>query len=133
VIYVDTSAWYAAVVPDDPHHNDAARWMSVNRTRLLTTDYVLDETLTLLKARRQYRRALALGDSLFRGEVAALYTVTPKDLDLAWRTFCGFSDKAWSFTDCVSKVVMASLGISAAFAFDEHFRQFAGVTVCPAP
>ena len=32
-------------------------------------------------------------------------------------------DKLWSFTDCVSYVVMKQRGITEAFAFDHHFEQ----------
>jgi predicted nucleic acid-binding protein len=32
-------------------------------------------------------------------------------------------DKDFSFTDCVSFVVMWEMGIKEAFAFDEHFNQ----------
>jgi len=131
VVFVDTSAWYAAVVADDPNYADATRWLRANRAALLTTDYVVDEVLTLLKARGQYRRALELGEGLFSGDVAVLYSATPADIRSAWQIFQRFSDKAWSFTDCVSKEVMANLDIGMAFAFDEHFHQFATVRVVP--
>ncbi len=49
----------------------------------------------------------------------------------AWEIFSRFRDNEWSFTDCVSRVVMGRLGISVAFAFDEHFRQFGTVSVVP--
>jgi predicted nucleic acid-binding protein len=51
MVFVDTSAWFAAVVPTDSDHLHAARWLAANSERLLTTDYVVDETLTLLRAR----------------------------------------------------------------------------------
>ncbi len=51
MIFVDTSAWYASVVPSDPNHAAAAAWLKENRLPLLTTDYVVDEILTLLKMR----------------------------------------------------------------------------------
>jgi len=50
----------------------------------------------------------------------------------AWEVFRQFRDKQWSFTDCVSRVVIERLSIPAAFAFDEHFRQFGNVAVVPA-
>ncbi len=50
---------------------------------------------------------------------------------VGWETFRQFSDKGRSFTDCSSKVVMERLGITQAFAFDQHFRQFGSVTVVP--
>ena len=34
-----------------------------------------------------------------------------------------YDDKDFSFTDCVSFVVMWETGIKEAFAFDEHFNQ----------
>ena len=34
-----------------------------------------------------------------------------------------YDDKDFSFTDCVSFVVMQENGIKEAFAFDEHFNQ----------
>jgi uncharacterized protein len=48
MIFVDTVAWYACVVPSDPNHAAAAAWLHANHSPLLTTDYVIDETLTLL-------------------------------------------------------------------------------------
>ncbi len=42
-----------------------------------------------------------------------------------------YSDKEWSFTDCLSKVVMERLAIRTAFAFDQLFRQFGIVSVAP--
>jgi len=42
----------------------------------------------------------------------------------SWHVFERFNkDKKWSFTDCTSKVVMDSLGITEVFAFDYHFEQ----------
>lgn len=42
-----------------------------------------------------------------------------------------YGDKLWSFTDCVSLVVMRRLEVRQAFAFDEHFLQFGTVAVVP--
>jgi len=57
--------------------------------------------------------------------------LTPQDIRDAWHVFERYLDKDWSFTDCTSKVVMERLGITTAFAFDQHFRQFGTVTVVP--
>ena len=48
-----------------------------------------------------------------------------------WLAFSTFRDKDWSFTDCVSRVVMERLGITTEVAFDVHFRQFGNVAVVP--
>ncbi len=131
MIFVDTGGWFAATVPMDPDHTAAARWLAQNAQRLVTTDYVVDETLTLLKARGQYRRTLTLGEHLFDGTLATVYYLTEDDLRAAWHTFIRFSDKEWSFTDCTSKVVIERFGLTHAFAFDTHFRQFGSVAVVP--
>ena len=51
MIFTDTGAWFASVVPDDEDHEKAVAWLAQNREPLLTTDYIVDETLTLLSAR----------------------------------------------------------------------------------
>jgi uncharacterized protein len=60
-----------------------------------------------------------------------VYFLAEEDIRETWRVYQRFSDKGWSFTDCSSYVVMAKLGISDAFSFDCHFRQFGFVNVLP--
>lgn len=47
------------------------------------------------------------------------------------KSFFQFDDKLWSYTDCLSRVMMERLGIVEAFVFDDHFRQFGSVIVVP--
>jgi uncharacterized protein len=131
MIFVDTGAWFAAAVPSDPEHSAASWWLAGNTEPLLTTDYIVDESLTLLRARGERTRALLLGEEFFNGRVAEIYTLDETDVALAWEVFKRFDDKAWSFTDCTSKVIIERLGIQQAFAFDHHFRQFGNVQVVP--
>ena len=131
MIFVDTGAWFASVVPSDRDHAAATRWLSQNTQPLLTTDYIIDETLTLLKARGQTFRAMIIGEQFFRGTLATIYYLTEADILLGWQTFRQFSDKEWSFTDCTSKVVIDKLHLQHAFAFDHHFHQFGSVAVVP--
>jgi uncharacterized protein len=130
-MFVDTGAWFAAFVPGDSDHQAARRWLSQNRQPLVTTDYILDELLTLLKCRGEFCRAEQAGQSILDGLVAQLEWVTPADVHAAWIVFRRFRDKGWSFTDCTSRVVMERLGINTAFSFDEHFREFGNVTLVP--
>jgi predicted nucleic acid-binding protein len=131
MIFVDTGPWYASLVPTDPDHKSAVQWLAANHSPLLTTDYVIDETLTLLRVRGERKRALLLGAKFFHHNLAEIHKVTIADLTLAWKTFEQFDDKGWSFTDCTSKVVMEQLGITTAFAFDHHFHQFGTIRVVP--
>lgn len=131
MIFVDTSIWYAANVPEDPDHDEARRLLLAATSGLVTTDYVVDELLTLLVARDQREIAVKIGDDFWIQKSCDLYWVKKQDVLAAWRTFVAFDDKNWSFTDCVSYAVMKQLGIVQAFALDEHFRQFGFATVRP--
>src|SRR5689334_4208999 len=102
MIFVDTGAWYASLVTTDPDHAEAQVWLSNNRSPLLTTDYVIDETLTLLRMRGERKRALLFGANLFSGRYAEIHKITVADVRFAWHTFQRFEDKGWSFTDCTS-------------------------------
>ena len=105
--------------------------MNQNREPLSTTDFVLDETLTLLRARNETPRAVALGDQLLTEGWANLQFVSEAEIREAWQVFRTYVDKDWSFTDCTSKVVIEQLGLTTAFSFDQHFRQFGTVQVVP--
>lgn len=131
LVFVDTSAWFAAVVPGDANHSAAAKWFAENRRSLVTTDYIVDETLTLLRMRGENQRAIALGIKLFADEIATVHCLTPDQIRAAWRIFQQFRDKDWSFTDCTSKVFTGVQGCVRAVAFDEHFRQFGTLAVEP--
>lgn len=131
MIFVDTSAWFATFVVADRHNAAATSWFSQNTIPLVTTDYIVDELLTLLQARREYSMALQLGTLLFNEALAKLEWISEADVRAAWSVFEKYQDKGWSFTDCTSRVVMERLGITQAFAFDEHFGQFGTVGVLP--
>lgn len=132
MIFVDASAWFALSVTRDVNYVAATQWVRRNTELLLTTNYIVDETLTLLRARRQPEAALLLGRQFFEGEPPAqVHFLREEEIRAAWQVFQQFADKAWSFTDCSSKVVMEQLGIAQAFAFDHHFSQFGAVRTVP--
>ena len=102
---------------------------------LITTDYVLAETATLIrmrdKTRRGHRLAVRVASSILRQQAAILQNVTPADLQKALRIFRIYSDHLFSFVDCTSFVVMERLGIAQAFAFDSHFDKYPGLIRVP--
>ena len=131
MIFVDTGAWFALFVPSDPDHTAATQWLASNREPFFTTDFIADETLTLLRARGERPCALLAAREFFEGEMTRLYFLTEDDIRAAVAVFRQYADKDWSFTDCTSRVVMERLGLTSAFAFDQHFRQFRNVVVVP--
>ncbi|MEM1011666.1 MAG: PIN domain-containing protein [Planctomycetota bacterium] len=131
VIFVDTGAWYALAVPSDANHAAATAWFAANERPLLTSDYVVDETLTLLRVRGEPRLAVEMGRRFFAGDLGEVHHLTPEDVAEAWQVFRTYGDKAWSFTDCSSHALTLRLGITTAFAFDAHFRQFGHLQIMP--
>jgi predicted nucleic acid-binding protein len=131
VIFADSGALFAYAIPDDEHHNEAQQWVRENNVPSIITDYIIDETLTLMRIRGQAARAIRLGDLLFAGQVATVHYLSEEDILAAWEVFRTYSDKEWRFTDCTSRVVIEKLGLAYAFAFDQHFHQFGTVTVVP--
>ena len=135
MIFVDTGAWFAVAVRNDPDHGGAMHWLRSNHEPLVTTDYILAETVTLLRMRdktiRGHRLASRVATSLLRGEAALLEKVTEEDLERALAIFRTYRDHLFSFVDCTSFVAMERLGVQAAFAFDRHFAEYPGIMRVP--
>ena len=123
-IFVDTSAWYAFIDKNDRDHIAAVKKIQVLDRPLLTSNYVLDEILTLLKTRLGPSIAISFGQKLWDQGVSALVRITEKDEARAWRIFRQYKDKGFSFTDCTSFALMERLDIDTVFAFDDHFFQY---------
>jgi predicted nucleic acid-binding protein len=120
-IFVDTGAWYALVDSDDADHTTAAAFLAANTIPLITTNFVLSETITLIRYRIGHKAARSFGQKLKESSFARVVTVTTADEERAWEIFCKYSDQDFSFVDCTSFAVIERMKLSAAFAFDRHF------------
>ena len=68
MIFVDSSAWFAVFSRRDVNHPAAMPAIRSFSEQLITTDYVVDETLTVLVARRERRRAIEFGRRVVEGQ-----------------------------------------------------------------
>ena len=123
-LFVDTSGWYALADDQDPFHQPVFDALQANRNRLVTSNYILDETLTLVRFKLGFNVARQLGDQLRIGALARLERISPKDEEAAWRIFSRYSDKSFSFTDCTSFALCERLKLSSCIALDRDFRAF---------
>ncbi len=137
IVFVDTSAWFAASFGRDQHHEAAAasyRELSRSGAHLITTDYVLDETLTLMKSRGiEAKRIESFHKQIRLAEEHGRLRLVFIDANLfaeAWKQFQSFSDQTLSFTDCASFAVAQRLRVDAVFTFDRHF-ELAGFSIVP--
>ena len=123
-IFVDTSGYYSLLVRNDDRHKAAGRVLSEakrRKRRFVTSDYVLDETLTLVKIRTESRVALALLERIEQSSAIVLEDINPFRLQAAKALFRKYWDHEFSFTDCTSFAVMRELKITDALTTDGHF------------
>lgn len=134
MIFVDTGAWYAAEVEDDVNHLAARKFLAEmskgGHGVPLTTDYVLDETMTLLRSRRGLSAATTFVDKVRSSESVRVAWVDESLFERSLELFRKSDGKRWSFTDCTSFALMKQLSVSEAFAFDSHFEE-AGFATLP--
>lgn len=131
--FVDTSGWVACADEADPAHAAAVtardRWLEEGGL-LVTTDYIVDETLTLLRFRLGIKAAEAWWSQIEASSRLRWEFVGPERADVARGIFFRYRDKDFSFTDCTSFAVMRELKLRLALATDRHFRQM-GFSVKP--
>jgi predicted nucleic acid-binding protein len=126
-VLIDTSAFHALQNAGDAREHEPAKTIAkqlqADRAILVTTNYILDETYTLLRALLGHKVAVAFGREIRRGGIEIVQIDESIQRD-AWKIFESYSDKDFSFTDCTSFVVMQRSGIEIAFTFDRHFQQY---------
>lgn len=124
-VFVDTSAWVALIdLGDNLHFRARQCWKTLlgDGRRLLTSDYVLDESYTLLRRRRNgLRMAMLLHDLVSGSRFITEIEVDSGTRAQAWDFFVGYQDKVLSFTDCTSFALMRARTIFEVFAFDSDF------------
>jgi uncharacterized protein len=134
MIFVDTGAWYALSDAGERRHSEAVSFFRKATKgefgRLVTTDYVLDETYTLLRLRLGTDPVRRLAELLRQSQNTQLLRISDGDFDRALALLLARDKLQWSFTDCTSFVVMEALGIRTAFGFDPNFRE-AGFALRP--
>ena len=121
-IFVDTGAWYALVDRKDPDHSVSKKFYPAATLPFITTNFVFDETITLLMRRLGWDTAYKFGEGLKNSNLATIITVTRADEEKAWEIFSKYTDTGFSYTDCTSFAVIERLKIDTVFTFDTHFK-----------
>lgn len=132
-LFVDTAGWMACADAADPAHGRAraARDAALEAGRILvTTDYVVDETLTLVRVRMGVAASEAWWTQVEGSCRVRHEAIDALRAEKARAIFFRHRDKRYSFTDCTSFVVMRELRLREALTTDRHFRQ-AGFDVTP--
>jgi hypothetical protein len=125
VIFLDTGFLFGLVSTKDEHHDRVVEvFATFKGTRLsdelLTTNHVIAETITLTR-KVGHDKAAMLGERPYGEKLARIHWTTPDDELDAFEYFKRHRDQVYSFTDCLSFVVMERLGIREALAVDRDF------------
>jgi predicted nucleic acid-binding protein len=126
-LFIDTWGWLVLEDVKASSHAAAAQCYAESAKtggNVLTTNYVLDETFTLLFRRRPFDEAARFAKGLLESPFIAVETVTPEQFRKAFDLRLAFRDKPdISFTDLTSMVVMRDLKITDVLTGDRHFLQ----------
>lgn len=124
-VFVDTSGFYAMLVKGDDQHAAVQRILREARRRkrgFVTTDYVLDETATLLKGRGRVHLLAPFFDKLDASRALRIEWTDADRFGDGRTFFLKHSDQKWSFTDCLSFRIMTEFRLRDALTKDAHFK-----------
>ncbi|HLF19451.1 MAG TPA: PIN domain-containing protein [Bacteroidota bacterium] len=125
--FIDAQGWVALKHQNDRHFDAAHQTyqsLIVTRTRLITTNFVLDEAYTLLRREAGHHIAVELGEEVRASQILRVVHIGRNLQEEAWELFKSRdSTLNWSFTDCTSFIVMRRLQIQEAITFDHDFEQ----------
>lgn len=129
-LFVDTWGWVKLNNKRSHHYGNVEKFYHKflqKRGWIYTTDYVLDETITLFFQRLPYSLAdesLRLIEQSISANVILLEQITAERFEKAKEFRRRYKDKSRiSFTDLTSMVVMSELGITQVLTEDDHFIQ----------
>ena len=129
-IFFDSWGWIAVVDRKDPYHQVAKAFYQeyIKGGGIpTTTDYILDEVLTVLRRRLVHQVVVEFGEGIFEAikiQKLRFELIDNRRREKAWELFKKYQDKPdLSFTDLTSFVVMSEFKISNVFTGDEHFEK----------
>ncbi|HET8563083.1 MAG TPA: PIN domain-containing protein [Candidatus Binatia bacterium] len=125
-VFLDTGAFLALADEDDRYHTAAKSIYTEllqSRPQLLTSNFVLSETYTLIRSKVSHQATVEFMKRLDQTGLKAL-RVSEAIEQTAKVIFMRYNDKDFSFVDCTSFALIDHHRIDHAFAFDAHFRQY---------
>jgi predicted nucleic acid-binding protein len=127
-VFVDTWGWVALGHRRDSKHEEIVsffRRLHKKKPKLLTSDYVLNETLNMIFRRERFAEAVTFMEGIFAFATRGMLTierVTEARFSQAWKLRLRFHDKPdISFTDLTSMVIMQELNVRQIVTDDAHF------------
>ena len=122
MIFIDTGAFLARYIARDQYHARATKAWARIGNEAVTSNFVLNETFTLLGRWAGYAFAADRARAIMASDALTILRPADDDEHAALDLFEKYADQRVSFTDCLSFTLMQRHGIERAFTFDRHFR-----------
>lgn len=135
-VFVDSGAWIALVKRNDHMHPSARQHyerLFARGVGLITTNYVVDETVTRLRydvglrAARDFRDRLTALSTIRRARIMWIDEGIEAE---GWRIMEQYADIPLSLTDATSAAIARMGRVTEVFGFDSDFEAL-GFTVAP--
>jgi len=123
-VFIDTSAFLAALDKGDKFHTEAAKKWSVlarGKSELWTTDYVRLESWSLIQRRMGAEAVKSFQDDWL--PLCKIHEVGPDGFERAAAQWRIAQRRNLSLVDLTSFDAMRQLAIRTALAFDQHFQE----------
>jgi hypothetical protein len=121
-VFADTSYFIALAQRRDQWHTSAITLQRSN-SELVTSNLVINETISLLQGRGFLSQALDfLSDTRTSDDLIIIYIDAALQSE-AWELYIRYAGAGANAVDCTSFAVMRRFNIKRAFTFDQHFKK----------
>ena len=127
MIFIDSSAFYLIINKGERLHKIAKKTFNkiiLDNDILVTSDYIIDETLTLVSRKWGKYYAIEFWDSIKNSDILKVMKLSERQFYKTIDLFRKYKDHDFSFTDCSCFIMMNDLKINKVFTFDKHFLSF---------
>ena len=128
-IFIDSSVFCAYANVRDVHHKNAKKIIediiSGKHENGITTDYIFDETVTVIRRKANSETAIEIGRFLLDSEIF-IAKIDSLAFQKSWELF---QANGLSFTDCSNIAFMNLFDISKIATFDKGFKNIKSVQV----
>ena len=127
MIFIDSSAFYLIINKSERLHKIAKKTFNkiiLDNDILVTSDYIIDETLTLVSRKWGKYYAIEFWDSIKNSDILKVMKLSESQFYKTIDLFRKYKDHNFSFTDYSCFIIMNDLKINKVFTFDKHFLNF---------
>jgi predicted nucleic acid-binding protein len=129
-VFIDSSAIFVMGDRSSEEGEAVEEFLLTRRTPLVTTNFILAETLSLVTKRIGKTKGIEVGEKVISSGIIRLIYLEEALQREAWQFYKKYRDKDFDFIDATSFVYCKQQGIREVLTLDHHFTQM-GFTIFP--